>query len=1668
MAYRLRKWRFLMTCINSTLDKEKCESTVGWWAYSSMHMDDLMTCIDSVLEKLQLLLCMPEHFKDDRGDRDLMTCIGSIFLEKLQLLVCKRDCHKDDLCLNKLKVEIRLVKTFLLFAVEYIHNEQLYTLLGRLRDGLLPIVQQFYTCLHGLEDRLLPSDLARAASKFRQVINSFKQEICEAYFEMSGCILQGITLLPGRMSHLFRSSCLGEKFIELFSSLLENLEDILIWAKETHDSRLESLLEPLQEKLLFINNFIHFVRMQGCEDNNQLMEHGEVVAVSAAYFCYCCWFYRDDHQVFDRMELKISELIEKIKPVDPLVRVAYIGVLVHGPFTLSTERDMSTAGNFVDSLLSSLRDLINHRTSFIVHLEHQMQILYERLQFLRNFLMKHHEKYNGLHARINYLIGAVVNNAGVMIFSLYQTEMEEASTREIDVKLFRLLEEIEHIKAEVEDLMTCIDSALDELQLHKDDHGLSKLKVELRLLKTFFLHARRSEQSWCLHEPPVHRGVPQFYTLLVGLKDGLLLSNLDGTTSRFQQVIKSFKQQISELYVQMSDDLLSINYLSRSWRSEPYSNSVEYCLKEATYPLGDDAMEYFHSSLGSIVDILIWGQACDSMFETLLEPLQEKLIFLHNFIHFVRMQGKYSRYLMEHCQLVAVSAAYICHLCWFCRDDDEVFDGMHLKISQLIEKISPVDHQVRVAFIGIIEFGSFTLSTKINMFIVGNFVDSLLCNLWELLLNCGSSFMVSLEHQMRILCEGLQFLRNIFMKHQEKYHGLHERKKELIGAVVNDAGVVILSLYQSGIEEASAKEIDVKLFCLLEKIKLIKTEVEEKHPVTLRVFPVTNELGFIDLLLENLKELASCKVNSISFAEDRVGATDNYRLFLESYLKKTVVNPTRYPKHIVQSVQDDLVFFTSLLNNYMEEHNQHEHLQVQTMQDDLAFLRSFLQNKLELRNQHEDLQALWSYVIEVAYKAEFVIESLLVGDISLYSLASFHNLAEEIKLVKTKTLEIDDKKYDIEAEKATRSSRDVPSLGSISTINEVVDVLKDEVQAIIDQLIGGSKQFNIVSIVGIPGVGKTTLAQKVYHDSSIKSHFHVRAWCCISQVYCTKDLLLEIWGCIHEKAQYSAMNEDDLADKLRKHLKEKKYLIVLDDVWDTEVWDALKIVFPDDTNGSRVLLTNRDREVALSVKPTGEPHHLRLLTDEESWELLQKKLEFATKEDYPPALCFLGRQIAKKCNGLPLSIVIISGILTTLDQVSWEEVGERLSSNMLCGTEQCKSVLELSYMHLPDYLKPCLLYFAAFQEDEEIPIRRLMWLLIAEGFVPKNDRKSLERMAEDYIMALINRSLVIVGQQRSTGGVKTCRIHDLLHEFCLAKAKDKSFLQLIQGHDEFCNFDEPDNLHRLCIHSQPQHFWKSRLFCPRIRSILFFSCGPRSSRISNNLSFIFHLKLLRVLDLEQITLGLTFPSEIAVLVRLRFLALRGGMKDIPSSIKNLSHLETFLVTMYYYGSGKFTLPDSFFVMQKLRHLHLRGALVDLSFAKNKLDGSSNLNNLCTFSTPELCLGQSMEKMLRKFPNIRNLKCSLPESEESTGDSNRIVVMDFLSQLESLKLLLRRVTVHHLEFHLPSTLKKLTLVEFSWSIISTIGKLRNLEVLKLLRQADRVKKWEMGNGRGGFP
>lgn len=176
------------------------------------------------------------------------------------------------------------------------------------------------------------------------------------------------------------------------------------------------------------------------------------------------------------------------------------------------------------------------------------------------------------------------------------------------------------------------------------------------------------------------------------------------------------------------------------------------------------------------------------------------------------------------------------------------------------------------------------------------------------------------------------------------------------------------------------------------------------------------------------------------------------------------------------------------------------------------------------------------------------------------------------------------------------------------------------------------------------------------------------------------------------------------------------------------------------------------------------------------------KRKVFVKKTCPPQLHKIGKKIAAKCHGLPLVVVVIAGILSDKDveENAWESVRSKLDSYILSDqSNSIMQVLELSYKHLPHHLKPCFLYFGVFKEDEEIRVKELIHLWIALGFILKEETRSSECIAKEYLEKLIDKSLVIVVERRSDGGAKVCVMHDLLRDFCLRIVLKGNILKLI-------------------------------------------------------------------------------------------------------------------------------------------------------------------------------------------------------------------------------------------------------------------------------------------------
>ncbi|KAJ9551662.1 hypothetical protein OSB04_015707 [Centaurea solstitialis] len=564
------------------------------------------------------------------------------------------------------------------------------------------------------------------------------------------------------------------------------------------------------------------------------------------------------------------------------------------------------------------------------------------------------------------------------------------------------------------------------------------------------------------------------------------------------------------------------------------------------------------------------------------------------------------------------------------------------------------------------------------------------------------------------------------------------------------------------------------------------------------------------------------------------------------------------------------------------------------------------------------------------------------------------------------------------------------------SLEEIVVGLDHDAEIIRDKLTEDTRQLCVVSIVGMGGLGKTTLATKLFNDPFIKYHFHIRAWATVSETYVRRDLLIQILVSIGVPQGLDQASDSQLCEKLHKKLMGRKYLIVIDDIWSIEAWDDLKIFFPHDNTASRILLTSRQNEVALHVKPYGFVHSLPCLTQEESWELLKKKVFHG--DGCPEWFIKPGRHIARKCHGLPLSVVVMAGVLAQepTNQDLWDEVACSVSSYIVGDQKGCLETLALSYYHLPDNLRECFLYLGGFPEDFRINVKGVVRLWVAEGFIEKDGNRSLEDTAKGYLINLINRNLVIVARRNEIGDVKEFKLHDLVRELCGQKAKEEGFFLKIDSTTSSSQLPEGIGYEqrRIFTNQSVNILNMPHSLTRTVRTVWYFDVNQHTLE-SIPRCFV----LLRVLDIQN-CLEHDFPQGFSSLVHLRYLAIW------CSDLVNLRHL---------WSNSLLRLP----YIEKPMNLH------SISMVKFK-DG--------------------VDIFQKCFPNIRKLVLC-----DCVDFHNYSKYLELLPYLENLKLMVRRETTLLLgPIAYPATLKKLSLLrcDLPWSDMSIIQLLPNLEVLKI--------------------
>ncbi|XP_078166189.1 putative disease resistance protein RXW24L [Carex rostrata] len=502
------------------------------------------------------------------------------------------------------------------------------------------------------------------------------------------------------------------------------------------------------------------------------------------------------------------------------------------------------------------------------------------------------------------------------------------------------------------------------------------------------------------------------------------------------------------------------------------------------------------------------------------------------------------------------------------------------------------------------------------------------------------------------------------------------------------------------------------------------------------------------------------------------------------------------------------------------------------------------------------------------------------------------------------------------------------------------------------------KDRTVISLVGIDGLGKTTLAKKVYDSEEIRENFQIAAWVvappprkgkCSTTIDLLNNLLKELLGLGFGQKSYNntteittnnleKMQEKETIEKIRELLKPRKYLIVLDDIsyLNAETWSEIQQVFPNSENESRILVTTPNLEM---VKPEQEEEpfpflhtvELRLLSDEESWEFLKSNIFQSSIDDNNLSLIDelepLGRTIANSCRGFPLALVLLSGLLSNnLNYNSWSDIADEIDrESMPCEEKLCQKVLFLHQNNLPNtYVKSCFHYIASFPENSLISTSKLFKLWIAERLIPHNPKCTFEQTAHEYLVVLIERRLVQVAEKNgSTGRVKKIRIHGILHRWCIGQAQKSGFFDIVENDSTEMEGNCYSNSN--CVFVKDNNILLDNTFVESLynpRSIVASSVEVHElkQQACNK------LHSLRVFELENSHFKNWNKLEEAFLKmrHLRYLGLRkANIWGDASFMRNLTQLQTFD------GRGPFItniLPE-FWNIGTLRNVYLTGNIV---------------------------------------------------------------------------------------------------------------------------------------------
>ncbi|XP_030946418.1 disease resistance protein RGA2-like [Quercus lobata] len=532
---------------------------------------------------------------------------------------------------------------------------------------------------------------------------------------------------------------------------------------------------------------------------------------------------------------------------------------------------------------------------------------------------------------------------------------------------------------------------------------------------------------------------------------------------------------------------------------------------------------------------------------------------------------------------------------------------------------------------------------------------------------------------------------------------------------------------------------------------------------------------------------------------------------------------------------------------------------------------------------------------------------------------------------------------------------------------------EEDRKAIVDLLLDFDVKDNVsfICIVGIGGLGKTTLAQYVYNDKSVNDYFDLKMWVCVSDDFDVKKITEKIIESA-TRTKPENLGMDPLQDKLQDQLNQKKYLLVLDDVWNEneERWCNLKRLLMGGAKGSKVLITTRTKLVAEITSTIKPPYFLSGLPKDKSWSLF-KRMAFGEGQDTTdPDLETIGMDIVGKCQGVPLAIKTIGRVLyfeTT--EAGWLDIKNNELTNVTQPNNGILPVLKLSYDHLPSYLKCCFAYCSLFPKDYVIDKLTLIQLWIAQGFIQSQEKnKQLEDIANQYFMDLHWRSFFQEAKEGGGMNMMKFKMHDLIHD--LAQSVSKSEFTLVDSNVNNVN----EKVRHLSFSIDNVSFIRENLStlvkANKMRTFIL-ACDPwvvKGEIVEDSIlkPLISSFKYLRVLDLHQLRMK-TLPNTIDKLMHLKYLDLSDNeIEVLPSSITRLVNLQTLKLS---YCTNLKELPANIQKLVSLKDLNIKGCK-NLTHLPR---GFGQLTSLQTLNLSTCVMLRELPADIQKLVSLKHLK-----------------------------------------------------------------------------------------------